>query len=47
MKPYDPLKGVPRFSYYLKEIVCFGDFECQEQTKITFTSKDKNECIIC
>lgn len=45
MKPYSPLKGVPRLSYYLEKIMCFGDMGIKEERKILFTSRNKQELI--
>jgi hypothetical protein len=47
MKPYNPKRGVPLFSYYLSEILSFGDFECPQEERILFTSRRKNRLLIC
>jgi hypothetical protein len=45
MKAYDSLKGVPRFCYYLEEIITFGDLGVKEEKRISLTSKDKKELV--
>ena len=43
--PYDKEIGVPRGQYYIEETTQFADFEVQEETKITFYSRNKEELI--
>jgi hypothetical protein len=45
MKIYNPENGVPLFSYYLTEITQFGDFELEQQERILFTSRSKQELV--
>lgn len=42
MKKYNPLKGIPRFSYYITQ---FMDFETPEETRILFSSRSKQELV--
>lgn len=45
IQKYDPTKGVPHGSYYLKEIKQFLDFEIPEITEITYISTDKQSLL--
>jgi hypothetical protein len=45
MKEYDPLNGIPRYSYYLVETTQFADFEVSQQERILFTSRNKQELV--
>lgn len=45
MKKYNDLDGVPKGHFYLREIVTFGDFEVEEQTRILYTSDNEQDLI--
>ena len=45
IKEYNPIWGVPRNRYYLGKITCFGDFECPQEEKILYYSKNKQELL--
>jgi hypothetical protein len=45
MEKYNPINGVPRSSYFLREITQFADFEVSQEERILFTSKNKQELI--
>lgn len=45
MSEYSPTWGVPFFSYYLVQILAFADFEVQQEEKILYTSRKKQDLV--
>jgi hypothetical protein len=45
IKKYNPIEGVPKGHYYIREIIQFCDFEVEQKEQITYTSDSKQELL--